>query len=181
MTATAPDEAGLARDVAGLVRDVPDFPRPGVLFKDLTPVFADGPTFARVVDAMAGYRPGSFDVVAGVEARGFLLGAAVAYATGTGVVPMRKAGKLPWRTRSASYDLEYGEATIEVHSDAFGAGQRVLLVDDLLATGGTLAAAVDLVRRSGATVAGVSVVLELAFLTGRDRLGDLPTHSVLVV
>jgi adenine phosphoribosyltransferase len=178
--------ADVASLVAGLVRDVPDFPQPGVLFKDLTPLLADGPAFRAVTGAIvARHGAGSFDVVAGIEARGFLIAAAVAHAAGAGVVPIRKAGKLPWQTVAAAYTLEYGEATIEVHADAFAGRRRVLLVDDVLATGGTLAAAADLIGRAGGVVTGMSVVLELVALGGRERLGggswpsDL--HSLLAL
>jgi len=172
----------LAARVAARIRDVPDFPLPGVLFKDLTPLLADGPLFGEVARAIADRHDGAgFDVVAGIEARGFLVAAAVAVASGAGVVPVRKAGKLPWETVSASYTLEYGEATIEVHADAFAEHRRVLLVDDVLATGGTLAAAADLISRAGGELAGVSVVLELTALGGRDRLGPLAAHAVLRV
>jgi adenine phosphoribosyltransferase len=166
--------------VAARVRDVPDFPLPGVLFKDLTPLLADGPLFGEVAGAITDRHAGAgFDVVAGVEARGFLVAAAVAVASGVGVVPVRKAGKLPWRTVAASYQLEYGEATVELHADAFAEHRRVLLVDDVLATGGTLGAAADLVSRAGGELAGVSVVVELTALGGRARLGDLDVHAVL--
>ncbi len=176
--------AGLAADLAArmaaLVRDVPDFPKPGILFKDLTPLLADGPLLAEVAGAIADqHRAAGFDVVAGIEARGFLVAAAVAMAAGTGVVPVRKAGKLPWSTITAAYELEYGEAVIEVHSDAFAGHRRVLLVDDVLATGGTLAAAADLVARAGGEIVGTSVLLELTALGGRGRLGGLDVHTVL--
>jgi adenine phosphoribosyltransferase len=172
--------------VAGLVArhtvDVPDFPQPGIVFKDLTPLFADGAAFREVVDAVVAYHGrDSFDVVVGIEARGFVIAAAVAYATGTGVVPVRKAGKLPRNTLSASYELEYGEATLELHADAFTAGQRVLVVDDVLATGGTAAATLDLVERAGGAVAGFTVLLELEFLRGRQRLASRPVHALLTV
>jgi adenine phosphoribosyltransferase len=170
--------ADLAGRVAARIRDVEDFPRPGIQFKDLTPLLADGPLFAEVGRAIAAEHAG-FDVVAGVEARGFLFAAAVAVAAGTGVVPIRKAGKLPWRTITEAYALEYGEAVVEVHEDAFAAYPRVLLVDDVLATGGTLAAAAALVGRAGGELAGVSVVVELTALRGRDRLGALDVHTVL--
>jgi adenine phosphoribosyltransferase len=169
----------LAGRVAARIRDVPDFPQPGILFKDLTPLLADGPLFAEVGTAIAERHAGTFDVVAGVEARGFLFAAAVAVAAGVGVVPIRKAGKLPWKTITAEYALEYGEAVIEVHADAFAGHRRVLLVDDVLATGGTLAAAADLVVRAGGELTGLSVVVELAALGGRGRLGDLDLHTVL--
>jgi len=170
----------LADRVAAKLRDVPDFPTPGILFKDLTPLLADGPLFGEVGRAIADrHAAAGFDVVAGVEARGFLFAGAVAIASGTGVVPIRKAGKLPWRTVSAAYELEYGEAVVEVHEDAFADHKRVLLVDDVLATGGTLAAAADLVGRAGGQLVGVSVVVELTALGGRDALADLDVQSVL--
>jgi adenine phosphoribosyltransferase len=172
----------LAEVVAGKVLDVPDFPKPGIVFKDLMPLFADGVAFRQVIDGIIGHHgAGSFDVVAGVEARGFVVAAAIAYATGVGVVPIRKAGKLPRAVHSASYALEYGEATLEVHQDAFVAGQRVLLVDDVLATGGTAAAALDLVDRSGGTVSGFTVLMELGFLDGRKRLAPREVHALLTV
>jgi len=170
----------LADRVAAKLRDVPDFPTPGILFKDLTPLLADGPLFGEVGRAIADrHAAAGFDVVAGVEARGFLFAGAVAIASGTGVVPIRKAGKLPWRTVSAAYELEYGEAVVEVHEDAFADHKRVLLVDDVLATGGTLAAAADLVGRAGGQLVGVSVVVELTALGGRDALADLDIQTVL--
>jgi adenine phosphoribosyltransferase len=172
----------MAALVAGGTIDVPDFPQPGVVFKDLMPLFADGPRFRAVVDGIVEhYGADAFDVVAGVEARGFVIAAAVAYATGKGVVPVRKAGKLPREAFAVSYALEYGEATLEVHQDAFPAGQRVLVVDDVLATGGTAAAALELVERAGGTVAGFTVLMELAFLKGRERLGSHGVHALLTV
>jgi adenine phosphoribosyltransferase len=168
--------------IANLTVDVPDFPQPGIVFKDLTPLFADGPAFAATIDAIVVHHGrGSFDVVAGIEARGFMIGAAVAYAAGVGFVPIRKAGKLPRGALSETYALEYGEATIEVHRDAFRAGERVLLIDDVLATGGTAAAALALLARSGAEVAGVTVLMELGFLDGRRRLAPHTVHAVLQV
>jgi adenine phosphoribosyltransferase len=170
----------LGERVAARLRDVPDFPLPGIVFKDLTPLLADGPLFAEVARAIADeHADTGFDVVAGVEARGFLFAAAVAVVAGTGVVPVRKAGKLPWRTVSTAYELEYGEAVIEVHEDAFAEHRRVLLVDDVLATGGTLGAAADLVSRAGGRLTGVSVVVELTALGGRDRLAQLDVRTVL--
>ncbi|MFG2103812.1 adenine phosphoribosyltransferase [Micromonospora echinaurantiaca] len=171
-----------ARLVASRVLDVPDFPKPGVVFKDLMPLFADGAAFREVVDRIIAYHgPESFDAVVGMEARGFVVAAAIAYATGVGVVPVRKAGKLPRAVHSASYELEYGEATLEVHQDAFTAGHRVLVVDDVLATGGTAAATLELVERAGGTVAGFTVLLELGFLGGRERLAPRPVHALLTV
>lgn len=173
-------EATAALIAAGVV-NVADFPKPGIMFKDLTPLFADGPRFRQVIDAIVGHYEGSFDVVVGVEARGFVIAAAVAYAAGVGVVPVRKAGKLPRVAHSASYDLEYGQATLEVSEGAFVAGQRVLVVDDVLATGGTAEATLDLVERAGGLVSGFTVLLELAFLEGRKRLEGRPVHALWVV
>jgi adenine phosphoribosyltransferase len=171
-----------ARLVASRVLDVPDFPKPGVVFKDLTPLFADGPVFREVIDGIVeGYGRDAFDVVVGIEARGFVIAAAVAYASRVGVVPVRKAGKLPRPAHSASYALEYGEATLEVHEDAFEPGQRVLVLDDVLATGGTAAATLGLVERAGGRIAGFTVLLELAFLDGRSRLPGRPVQALLTV
>jgi adenine phosphoribosyltransferase len=176
---SGPELAGL---VASRVEDVPDFPRSGVVFKDLTPLFADGAAFRTVVDAIAGYHaPSGFDVVVGIEARGFVIAAAVAYAAGVGVVPVRKAGKLPRPAFAAAYGLEYGEAILELHEDAFLPGQRVLVVDDVLATGGTAEATLGLVERAGGTLVGFSVLIELSFLAGRQRLAGRPVHALLVV
>ena len=176
--------SGADADVAALIlsriRDIPDYPQPGVVFKDITPLLADGPAFRQVVAALAGAYPG-VDKVAGIEARGFILAAPVALALGAGFVPVRKQGKLPGPTYAQSYDLEYGSATIEVHQDAFGPGERVLIVDDVLATGGTAAATAELVRKAGAEVAGIVVILELSFLAGRDKLPGTPARSLLVV
>src|SRR6185503_11938090 len=145
-------------------------------------LFADGAVFREVIDGIVEHHGReSFDVVAGIEARGFVLAAAIAYATGIGVVPVRKAGKLPRRTHAATYDLEYGTATLEVHQDAFTPGQRVLVVDDVLATGGTAEATLSLIELAGGTVAGFSVVLELAFLGGRERLAPREVHALLTV
>jgi adenine phosphoribosyltransferase len=172
--------ADIADLIATTIRDVPDYPKPGVLFKDITPLLADGPAFAAVVAALAA---GSADVtkVAGIEARGFILAAPVAYTLGAGFVPVRKQGKLPAETYAASYALEYGTATLEVHTDAFDPTDRVLIVDDVLATGGTAAATASLIRRAGATIAGIVVLLELGFLAGRGKLPDLPVRSLVTV
>ncbi|GAA4618552.1 adenine phosphoribosyltransferase [Saccharopolyspora hordei] len=156
------------RRAAQLVREVPDFPEPGVLFRDISPVLADGAGLRAVVSALG--RDCEFDVVAGVEARGFLVGAAVAQAHGTGVVALRKPGKLPVVADRVDYALEYGRATLELPADTLRAGQRVLIVDDVLATGGTLGAACRLVRQAGAEVAAAAVVLELTALGGRDKV-----------
>jgi adenine phosphoribosyltransferase len=163
---------------AGLIRDVPDYPSPGILFRDITPLLADAEAFTVVTTELASL-VGDADLVAGVEARGFLLGAAVAVVAGTGVVPVRKAGKLPRVAGSRTYDLEYGTATLELPADTLAPGARVFLVDDVLATGGTAAAAADLLAEVGATVVGFGALLELAALNGRARLGDVPVHALL--
>jgi len=175
------DAAAVATVVAAGLRDVPDFPQPGVVFKDITPLLADPRAFATVIEALRLRHDGAVDLVAGIEARGFVIGAALAHALGVGFVPVRKAGKLPGETVSISYDLEYGSAEIEVHADAFVGGERVLLVDDLLATGGTAAAAWDLLERTGADVVGFECLVELAFLDGRSRMGSRPVGALLVV
>ena len=170
----------LRRLIRSRIRDVPDYPKPGVLFKDITPLLADGAAFASVVTALAAGHEG-VTKVAGIEARGFILAAPVALALGAGFVPIRKLGKLPGETYAQSYELEYGTATLEVHIDAFDASDRVLIVDDVLATGGTAAATAELVRQSGAEVAGVVVLLELEFLAGRAKLPGIEVRSLLPV
>ena len=170
----------LTRLITTLVRDVPDYPQAGVVFKDITPLLADGTAFAAVVDALA-VTYGPVDKVAGIEARGFILAAPVACRLGVGFVPIRKKGKLPGATFAQDYDLEYGTATIEVLTDAFEPGERVLVIDDVLATGGTARATADLVQRAGARVAGLAVLLELSFLNGRAKLAGLPVSALLTV
>jgi len=162
------------------IRDVVDYPQPGIVFKDITPLLADGAAFAAVVAALAAGHEG-VTKVAGIEARGFILAAPVALALRAGFVPVRKQGKLPAQTYAESYELEYGTATLEVHTDAFDPSDRVLIVDDVLATGGTAAATTELIRRTGAEVAGIVVLLELEFLTGRAKLPGLPVRSLLAV
>jgi adenine phosphoribosyltransferase len=164
-----------------LVRDVPDYPSPGIVFKDLTPLFADPAGLKQVVDTIAVGRQGSVDAVIGIEARGFLLAAPVAYVLGAGVVPIRKPGKLPRPVHERAYELEYGSSTLQVHRDGLEPGARVLVIDDVLATGGTAAAAVHLVEQCSATVAGVAVLLELTFLNGRTALPGLDVQAVLSV
>ena len=181
----APD-IELAALIASRVRDIDGYPQPGVLFKDITPLLADGAALRAVVAGLAAGQPrrselGGVDKVAGIEARGFILAAPTALELGAGFVPVRKQGKLPGATYAQSYDLEYGSATIEVHQDAFAPGERVLIVDDELATGGTAAATAELVRKAGAEVTGVVVILELSFLAGRDRLPGTQVRSLLVV
>jgi adenine phosphoribosyltransferase len=164
--------------VVSRIRDIPDFPQAGVMFKDFTPLLADGEAYGAVVEDIAGRYAGAVDVVVGIEARGFILGAAVAYHLGIGFVPVRKSGKLPGPSLREEYSLEYGSAVLEVHEGALRPGQRVLVVDDVLATGGTVAATCRLVERAGATVTAIDVVLELTFLNGRDTVGDRPLYAI---
>ena len=162
------------------IRDVADHPEPGVMFKDITPLLADPAAFAALTDALAdiAVRSGATKIV-GLEARGFILGAPVAVRAGLGFIPVRKAGKLPGATLSQAYDLEYGSAEIEVHAEDLSAGDRVLVIDDVLATGGTAEAALQLIRRAGAEVAGLAILMELAFLGGRQRLAPALSGAVL--
>ena len=157
---------------------MPDYPKPGVVFRDLTPVFADGPAFRGVVDSLLAEYEGRFDYVAGIEARGFLLAAAAAYAAGKGVLTVRKPGKLPREVFSESYSMEYNENTLEVHQDDFPAGSRILILDDVLATGGTLGATARLIEKAGGIVAGFGVVLELRDLGGRRALDGYSVHAL---
>jgi adenine phosphoribosyltransferase len=170
----------LTRLITTRIRDIPDYPQRGVVFKDITPLLADGQAFSAVVDALAATY-GPVDKVAGIEARGFILAAPVACRIGAGFVPIRKKGKLPGATFAQDYELEYGTATVEVLIDAFDPADRVLVIDDVLATGGTARATADLVHRSGAQVAGIAVLLELSFLNGRAKLADLPVSALLTV
>jgi adenine phosphoribosyltransferase len=174
------------RELLALIRTIPDHPSPGILFRDITPLLADGPAFAGVVEAFAmPFRDApagaGIDVVVGIEARGFILAAPVAIALGLGFVPIRKHGKLPHDTVGAVYDLEYGQSEIEVHADGVGPGQRVLVCDDVLATGGTAQAACDLVEQLGGEVAEVAVLMEIAALDGRARLGGRRVRALLTV
>lgn len=163
-----------------LIRNVPDFPIPGVQFKDITTLLRNGPAFQTVVDQLAApYKDQAVDIVAGVESRGFIFSAPVAYQLGAGLVPIRKPGKLPAATIQVDYALEYGTNTLQMHADAFPRGARVLLVDDLLATGGTIRAAVELVTQLDAEIVGLAFVIELAFLNGRAELGNLPITSLV--
>lgn len=166
-------------DLYRLVRDIPDFPKPGILFKDITPVLADGAALSWIVEQLAERYRGRIDAVVGIESRGFLLGAPVAYALGLGLCIVRKPGKLPHDTHSVRYELEYGTDTLEIHRDSFPAGSRVVVLDDLLATGGTAAATVELVRAAGGSVVECGFLIELAFLSGRARLEPTPCFSLL--
>ena len=163
------------------IRDVVDFPTPGIIFKDITPILADAALFRDSITLLAETAGGhKIDKVVGIDARGFIFAAAVADRIGAGFVPVRKKGKLPWKTRQVAYSLEYGESVVELHEDAVAPGETVLLVDDLLATGGTAGAALKLLEQLGAKVAGVSFLIELGFLNGRAKLGDHKVDSVLI-
>jgi adenine phosphoribosyltransferase len=163
-----------------VIREIPDYPKPGITFYDLTTLFKDGAAFRSVIVRLAErFRDDGIDVVVGVEARGFMLAAALAYEYGLGIVPVRKPGKLPWRVTGEEYALEYGAGRLEIHEDALARGQRVLVVDDVLATGGTAAATARLVERLGASVAGYAFLLELKFLNGRARLGSDNVFSLI--
>lgn len=167
-------------DLRALIRDIPDFPKPGILFRDVTPLLGNGPAFRACIrqlcERLAPSRP---QAIAGIESRGFIFGAAVAADLGVGFVPIRKPGKLPWKTRKESYALEYGTDAVEVHADAVAPGTRVALVDDLLATGGTAGAAIKLLQGLGADVVAAAFVIELSFLQGRARLGSVPTEVLV--
>jgi adenine phosphoribosyltransferase len=173
------DQDRLSALIESLIRDIADFPMPGVTFKDITPLLDDHAAFTAVVSALAEAgrdEAGTVvvDKVVGMEARGFILAAPVALALGVGFVPVRKPGKLPWKTSAVSYDLEYGQETLEMHTDALAAGERVLIIDDVLATGGTARATAQLVEQASAVVHGLAVMMELSFLPGREAIGDMP-------
>jgi adenine phosphoribosyltransferase len=168
-------------DLRRYIRDLPDYPVKGVIFRDLTPLFKDEKAFRLAVDRLAGfYRKEKVDMVAAVEARGFIVGAPLALKLGVGFVPLRKPGKLPWKKRKVTYRLEYADESIEIHEDALKKGQRVLLVDDLLATGGTAAAAAKLIEELGAKVMGMAFIVELKYLGGRNKLKGYDVRSLLV-
>jgi adenine phosphoribosyltransferase len=159
--------------VRSLIREVPDFPQQGIVFKDITPLLADEVAFSSVIDVIVvHFGRGTVDKVVGIEARGFILASPVAYHFGAGFVPVRKAGKLPWETEAESYELEYGTETLEIHRDAFRPGERVLIVDDVLATGGTAEATAALVERLGGKVVGIACLVELSFLKGREKIKE---------
>ena len=170
-----------AADIARAIRTIPDFPKPGIQFKDITPVLADARLFAASIDLLTdNFKPGTVDAVIGIDARGFIFAAAAALKLQTGLVPIRKKGKLPYKTREQDYELEYGTATIAIHVDALKPGSRVLLIDDLLATGGTSAAAAALAESLGAKILEVSFLIELGFLNGRAKLKNYPVRSLVV-
>jgi adenine phosphoribosyltransferase len=166
--------------VKALIRDVPDFPQPGIVFKDITPLLADENAFSSVIDLIVvHYGRGTIDKVVGIEARGFILASPVAYHFGAGFVPVRKEGKLPWDSEKEEYALEYGTATLEIHKDSIRPGERVLIVDDVLATGGTASATARLVERLGGKVVGIACLIELSFLEGRKALGEYDFFSLI--
>jgi adenine phosphoribosyltransferase len=167
-------------EIRGAIRDIPDFPKPGIVFKDITPLLSNGPLFGKTIDVIAErYRSQRVDTVLGIESRGFIVGAALAYKLGAGFSVVRKPGKLPYETHSASYELEYGKDTLEIHIDALAPNSRVVIADDLIATGGTAAATAELVSKLGATVVECAFVIELAFLNGREKLKPHGVFSVL--
>jgi adenine phosphoribosyltransferase len=168
-------------DIERAIRNVPDFPKPGIQFKDITPVLADSKLFSGCIDLMIqGIKPGAVDAVVGIDARGFIFAAAAAMKLGAGFIPIRKKGKLPYQTHEQDYELEYGTGTVAVHTDALKPHSRVLLVDDLLATGGTAAAAAALVNKLGAEILQISFLIELKFLNGRDKLKGYPVNSLVM-
>jgi len=168
-------------DLKKCIRSIPDFPKPGIMFRDITPLLVDPRALGEAVRRMAEpYKKGSVDVVIGAESRGFIFAAAMALVLEAGFVPIRKKGKLPFKTASASYDLEYGTDTLQMHTDAVSQGTRVLMVDDLLATGGTMAACCEMVEKAGGRILGVEFLIELAFLNGRAKLGAYPVRSQIV-
>ncbi|MBM4264825.1 MAG: adenine phosphoribosyltransferase [Deltaproteobacteria bacterium] len=167
-------------EIRGAIRDIADFPKPGIVFKDITPLLANGPLFSRTIDLLAQrYRDQKIDIVLGIESRGFIIGAALAYKLGAGFSVVRKPGKLPYQTHSASYELEYGTDTLEIHIDAIPKQARVIIADDLIATGGTAAATAQLVSKLGGTVVECAFVIELAFLDGRAKLAPHGVFSIL--
>lgn len=170
-----------AQDITAAIRNVPDFPKPGIQFKDITPVLADANLFAASIDLLtANFKPGEVDAIVGIDARGFIFAAAAAVKLRAGFIPVRKKGKLPYTTYEQPYDLEYGTSTVAIHTDAVHPGSRVLLIDDLLATGGTASAAAALLEKVGAKVLEINFLIELSFLKGRDKLKGYPVRSLIV-
>ena len=177
-----PEASNSPHSIEPFIRDVPDFPKAGILFKDITPLLQSPEGLSRSIDGLAAMvAPEEYDIVCGIESRGFIFGTALAAKVGKGFIPIRKPGKLPWKTASESYELEYGTDTIEIHVDAVEGAKRVLMVDDLLATGGTMEAANKLVRRIGGEPVACAFAIELGFLNGRDRLGGVPCHALMKV
>jgi adenine phosphoribosyltransferase len=173
----APASAAAIRDI---IRNIPDFPKPGIQFKDITPLLGDATLFSQSIDLLTStFRPGEVDLVVGIDARGFIFASAAALRWNAGLVPIRKKGKLPYQTHEESYDLEYGSNTLAIHTDAIKAGSRVVLVDDLLATGGTSGAAVNLVRKVGGKLIEAVFLIELSFLNGREKIPGVPVRSVV--
>ena len=171
---------GSARAIENAIRNIPDFPKPGIQFKDITPVLGDAKLFASSIDLLtSSFKPGDVDFVVGIDARGFIFAGAAALKWGAGFVPIRKKGKLPYDTHEAEYELEYGSNVLAIHVDAIKAGSRVVLVDDLLATGGTAAAAASLIRKIGGNLLEVSFLIELGFLKGREKLASFPVRSIV--
>ena len=167
--------------ITAAIRNVPDFPQPGIQFKDITPLLADARLFSASVDLLtANFQPGSVDAVVGIDARGFIFAGAAAFKLQCGFVPVRKKGKLPWQSHEQSYNLEYGSNTVAMHLDALQPGARVLLIDDVLATGGTASAAVALLKKAGANLMEITFLIELGFLKGREQLQGLPVRSLVV-
>ncbi len=163
-----------------LIRDIPDFPRKGIIFKDITTLLKEGERFKETIDEISNrYLAKKIDVVVSIESRGFIIGSAIAYKLGAGIVLIRKKGKLPWRTHQATYELEYGRDTLEIHQDAIKPGEKVLIVDDLLATGGTAGAAINLVERLKGQIVGIAFLIELTFLKGREQIKDYPIFSLI--
>lgn len=182
MTTHTTSRTAYRMDLASLIRDVPDWPKPGIIFKDITPLLANPAALAMAVEKMANpFRGQNIQEVVGAESRGFIFGTAIAQALSAGFIPIRKPNKLPWNTHSITYELEYGSDTLQVHQDAIQPGQRVLIVDDLLATGGTMKACCDLIKQLGGEIVGISVLIELTFLPGREKLKpyDELLHAVL--
>ncbi len=179
MTAT-PTKTGKTR-WQDAIRDIPDFPKPGIVFKDITPLVADGEAFSAVVDELASHIGSDVDAIVGIESRGFIFGAALAQKLGLGLVTVRKPGKLPAAVHAVEYELEYGVDRLEIHRDALSAGHKVVIIDDLLATGGTAAATVELIRKLGANIDACLFVIELSFLNGKQALGDVNVHSLMHV
>ncbi len=168
--------------IESVIRDIPDFPKPGIIFKDITPILHSGEIFAEVIDLLCKpYLENRPDYIVAIESRGFIFGSAMAYKLECGIVPVRKKGKLPYKTYEASYDLEYGSATVEIHTDALREEDKVVILDDLLATGGTAGAAVKLIEQLGAEIIGIDFLLELKFLNGRKKLDPYPVNTLIMV